>query len=96
MEIYGDVVTFVAPVGTVRAHGLLRRLAGFPLLEGARGRTGCDLDAVARALAAFSSLTAELGPWLAEADVNPVIAGPEGVAAVDALFVPRSMAAEGA
>jgi len=94
VEIYRDVVSFVPPVGPLRAHALLRRLAGYPLLEGARGQAGCDLEALAGALAAFSTLAKELGPWLAEADINPVIAGPGGVTAVDALFVPRAMAAE--
>jgi acyl-CoA synthetase (NDP forming) len=89
VEVYRDVVTFVPPVDARRALALLRRLLGYALLEGARGRPRCDLEALARALSAFSVLAATLGSALAEADVNPVIAGPRGVMAVDALFVPR-------
>jgi hypothetical protein len=89
VEVYRDVVTFVPPVDARRALALLRRLLGYALLEGARGRPRCDLEALARALSGFSVLAATLGSALAEADVNPVIAGPRGVMAVDALFVPR-------
>jgi hypothetical protein len=40
----------------------------------------------------FSWLCAEIGPLLSELDVNPVIAGPSGAVAVDALVVPLSAA----
>jgi hypothetical protein len=34
-------------------------------------------------------MIAELGHWLEAFDVNPLICGPSGVLAVDALAVPR-------
>ncbi|MBV9524006.1 MAG: acetate--CoA ligase family protein, partial [Alphaproteobacteria bacterium] len=66
----------------------LHRLKGFPLLEGARGRPSVDLAALSAAVARFSVLATALAPDLAEMDINPIIAGPEGAWAVDALVVP--------
>jgi len=65
----------------------LRRLKGFALLEGARGRPRADLDKLAHAVARFSLLAASLGGVLSEMDVNPIIGGPTGAFAVDALAV---------
>jgi acetate---CoA ligase (ADP-forming) len=69
---------------------LLDRLAMRPLLDGVRGEPAADVDAVARAIASLSVLAAELGDLLDAADVNPLIAGPEGCVAVDALVIPRA------
>ncbi|HZS84964.1 MAG TPA: acetate--CoA ligase family protein [Stellaceae bacterium] len=88
VEILKDAVTFLPPVDEAMALRYLRRLKGFALLDGARNRPRADLGALARAVARFSSLAEALGGWLREMDVNPVIAGPEGVVAVDALAVP--------
>jgi hypothetical protein len=45
--------------------------------------------AVIEAIVAFSRLAFDLSPYVAEIDVNPLLAGPRGVVAVDALIVPR-------
>lgn len=88
VEVMKDVATFLPPVDAAAAIGYLRRLRGFPLLEGARGRAPVDLAALGEAIARFSSLAAALGASLAEMDINPIIAGPRGAWAVDALTVP--------
>ena len=63
-----------------------------PLLDGHRGRPACDRTALGHQLAAFSVACAALAPVVGEVDVNPVIAGPEGCCAVDALVIGRSTA----
>ncbi|HEY2111577.1 MAG TPA: acetate--CoA ligase family protein, partial [Dongiaceae bacterium] len=73
-----------------RALKLLDRLRLRPLLAGHRKRPAADLDKLADAIASFSHLAASLGDLIAEFDVNPLIAGPEGVLAVDALGLPRA------
>jgi acetate---CoA ligase (ADP-forming) len=40
-------------------------------------------------VAALSHLAVDLGDVIAAVDVNPVIAGPSGCVAVDALVIPR-------
>lgn len=86
-ELLGDVVTFVPPVTPDRAVGLLRRLKGFRLLDGFRGRPKADLAALAVAVERFSQLCHEAGSLFAEIDINPVIAGTDAALAVDALLV---------
>jgi hypothetical protein len=89
IELMSDRVTALAPFGPRRARSLIDRLRLRPLLDGHRGAPPADLDALGLALARFSVLCAALGPALAEMDVNPVIATPEGCLAVDALIVRR-------
>ena len=89
LELLGDQVLALAPFDEIEARRLIDRLAVRPLLDGLRGAPAVDLEALAGALARFSVLAAELSDCLSEADVNPVIAGPEGCLAVDALMVGR-------
>ena len=54
------------------------------MLAGARGRPAADLTALADAIARVSWLAARLGPRLVELDINPLLATPAGVVALDA------------
>jgi len=90
IELLKDAVFAVPPVDSAEALRLIDRLAIRRLLAGWRGAPPADLDALAKAFANFSAMVAALGDGLAEVDVNPVIAGPSGVVAVDAVIVPRS------
>jgi hypothetical protein len=67
----------------------LNALALRPLLDGKRGAAPADLVSLSKALSRFSTLAADLGDLIAEIDVNPLIAGPQGCVALDALIVPR-------
>ena len=84
-ELWKDVALDIAPVSPARAEAMLRGLKGFPLLDGFRGAPKADLAAVARAVSAFSVLLAAAGERIAEAEVNPLIAGDWGCLAVDGL-----------
>ena len=89
IEVLRDRRMALPPVDEPRARRLLDRLAVRPLLDGVRGRPPADLDAVVHALVRLSGLAADLGDLLEALDVNPLIAGPQGCIAVDALVVPR-------
>jgi hypothetical protein len=88
VEVLRDRRFALPPVDRERALGMLDRLAVRPLLDGVRGARPVDLDAVADAIARLSVLAVDLGDRLTALDVNPLIAGPAGCAAVDALVVP--------
>ncbi|MFI6597550.1 acetate--CoA ligase family protein [Nonomuraea sp. NPDC050536] len=87
-EVYADVTVELAPVDAGTAEAMLRRLRGFPLLDGWRGARKADLRAAAEAVAAVSRLIAERDD-VAECEVNPLRVGPDGAVAVDALVVTR-------
>jgi acyl-CoA synthetase (NDP forming) len=91
IEVLRDRRMALPPVDEPRARRLLDRLAVRPLLDGVRGRPPADVDAVVHALVRLSALAADLGHLLEALDVNPLIAGPRGCIAVDALVVPRAM-----
>ncbi len=67
----------------------LNTLALRPLLDGKRGAPPADLVSLSTAISNFSVLAADLGDLIAEADVNPLIAGPQDCVALDALIVPK-------
>ena len=90
VEVLRDTITVIPPVSERDVRAMLPKLRGYALLQGARGTPSVDLDKLASAIAAFSRLAASLGDELSEFDVNPVIAGPWGATAVDALVVTRT------
>jgi acetate---CoA ligase (ADP-forming) len=92
VELLADRRFGLAPLGQRAAMAMLDRLAVRPLLDGVRGSPPADLEAVADAVARLSVLAADLGEWLDALDVNPLIAGPAGCLAVDALVLPSSPA----
>ena len=55
-------------------------------LEGVRGRKAVDLAALEEFLVRFSQLVVEQ-PWIKEIDINPVLASPERIVALDARVV---------
>ena len=87
-EALADVVTLEPPVTAEEALSALRRLKGQKLLDGYRGRPAPDIAALCDTVHRFSVLCATIGRHFAAIDVNPVIAGPNGAVAVDALMVP--------
>ena len=85
-EVLGDTACAIAPVSADAARSLLLSLQAAPLLLGARARAAVDLDAVAKVVARVSLLAAA-HPELVELELNPVLAGPAGVLALDSRIV---------
>jgi hypothetical protein len=85
-EALGDVAVALAPLDEAGAERLLLALRGAPLLRGARGRPPVDLAAAAAALAALSRVAAA-HPEIAEIEVNPLLALPDGALGLDARIV---------
>jgi acetyl coenzyme A synthetase (ADP forming)-like protein len=82
VEILKDVRFGLVPLTPVLARRMLSRLRGFPLLKGARGGAGVDLEAVEETLLRLSMLV-EQEPSVVEIEMNPVMARADGVEAVD-------------
>ena len=87
IEVFKDVVFRAAPVTEAEALRMLDELKSKVILDGVRGKPPVDKAAIARMISAVSCFGAAAGPRLAELDLNPVLAGAQGVTAVDWLMV---------
>ncbi len=87
-ELHRDVTLRLAPVDLATARAMIGEVRGLKPLGGWRNLPRGDLDALARAIVAFSRLAALGG--IAEAEINPLIIGREGegVIVADAWLVP--------
>ena len=86
VELMRDTTVAIAPVSAQEAKTMLARLKGFRLLTGFRGSAPVDIDALAQVVARVSELASDHATTIFEIDVNPVLARPDGVMAVDALI----------
>jgi acetate---CoA ligase (ADP-forming) len=89
VEFLADRAVALPPVDTPQALRMLGRLRVTGLLAGVRGQPPADAAAVAEAVVAVSAIARELGDQLEALDINPLICGPAGAVAVDALAVNR-------
>jgi acetyltransferase len=77
VEIMKDVTFHLAPITAQEALEMLRNTKSYALLEGARGRSRVDIDAIASCLQRLSQLVTDF-PQIAEMDINPLIVGEVG------------------
>ena len=89
VEFHKDTRFALTPLDVAAASRLIDGLAVRPLLDGVRGRPGADMAALVDGILRLAALADALGDVLAEIDVNPFIAGPDGGVAVDALVIPK-------
>jgi len=82
-EALGDVSLRLAPVDDSEAGQMMDQLRGAALLKGFRGAPPVKRPALLEAVMRLSILAAQ-SPAIAELDINPLLAGPGGVMAVDA------------
>ena len=90
IEILGDRTVALPNFDAPTARRYVDKLKTRALLDGKRGRPPSDVGSFAKAASRLSLLAHDLGDLLAELDVNPVIVGPKGAVAVDALVVPKA------
>jgi acetyltransferase len=82
VEVLKDVAFKIAPVTRVEAREMLASLKAKALLDGVRGEKGVDREKVVDLILRVSALLGDL-PEIREMDLNPVMAFPDGVYAVD-------------
>jgi acyl-CoA synthetase (NDP forming) len=81
-DVLGDRAFRLLPVTDVDAAGMWRSLRAARLLTGYRGAPTVNAAALEDLLLRLGRLAEDL-PEVAELDLNPVLAGPDGVVAVD-------------
>ncbi len=82
-ELIGDATFRIAPLTDTDVLELVTTGKAGRLVAGYRGAPAADATALADLLARLSKLGDEL-PEVAELDLNPILAGPDGCVAVDA------------
>jgi acyl-CoA synthetase (NDP forming)/GNAT superfamily N-acetyltransferase len=82
-DVHGDHAARLAPLTDADADDLIQAVRAAPVLLGHRDRPAADIGALRDTLLRVSRLATDL-PQVAELDLNPVIARPDGVFAVDA------------
>jgi acyl-CoA synthetase (NDP forming)/GNAT superfamily N-acetyltransferase len=81
-EVLADHAARLAPLSDTDADKLIHSIRSAPLLLGYRDQPAADLDALRDLLLRVSRLAEDL-PEITDLDLNPVIARPDGVYAVD-------------
>ena len=86
VEVYRDHALALPPLNTTLAQRLMEQTRIFAALKGIRGRKPVNLHALEQLLVRFSQLVMEQ-PWIKEIDINPLLATPNELLALDARIV---------
>jgi acetyltransferase len=86
VEVFRDRALGLPPLNTTLARRLMEQTQIFTALGGVRGRPPVDLGRLEQLLVRFSQLVLDQ-PWIREIDINPLLASPEGLTALDARVV---------
>lgn len=86
VEVFKDRALGIPPLTTTLARRMMEQTKIYTALKGVRGRKSVDLAALERLLVRFGQLITEQ-PWIKELDINPLLASPEKLLALDARVV---------
>lgn len=86
VEVYKDRSLALPPLDTTLALRMMEQTKIFHALKGVRGRRPVDIAALEDVLVRFSQLVVEQ-PWIKEIDINPLLASPDRLLALDARVV---------
>jgi len=83
VEVYRDRALALPPLNSTLAVRLMEQTKVYRALQGVRGRAAVDMTALETVLIRFSRLVIEQR-WIKEVDINPLVASPERMIALDA------------
>jgi acetyltransferase len=86
VEVFKDRALALPPLNSTLARRMMEQTKILKALKGVRGRKPIDLPALEELLVRFSQLVVEQ-PWIKEIDINPLLASPERLLALDARVV---------
>lgn len=86
VEVYKDRALALPPLTPPLARRQMEQTKIYTALQGVRGRTPVDLEALDELVVRFSELVVEQR-WIREIDINPLLASPDGLIALDARVV---------
>ncbi len=83
VEVFKDSALAIPPLTSTLAKRVMEKTKIYHALLGVRGRESVDINRLEQILMQFSSLIVEQ-PWIKECDINPLLASPTGMLALDA------------
>jgi acetyltransferase len=86
VEVYKDRALGLPPLTSVLAQRMMEKTKIYTALQGVRGQAPVNIAAINRLLVRFSQLVTEQ-KWIKELDINPLLASPEQLLALDARVV---------
>jgi acetyltransferase len=86
VEVWRDRALALPPLNTTLAQRVMEQTKVYAALKGVRGRKPVNLITLEGVLVRFSYIPVEL-PRIKEIDINPLLASPEGLVALDARMV---------
>ncbi len=86
VEVFRDRALGLPPLNTTLARRMMEQTRIFTALKGVRGRPPVDLAALEQLLVRFSDLVVEQR-WIKEIDINPLLASPDRLLALDARVI---------
>jgi acetyltransferase len=86
VEVYRDRALALPPLNTTLAQRLMEQTRVFEALKGVRGRAALNMQLLEQILVRFSCLVVEQRR-IKELDINPLLASPTGILALDARIV---------
>ncbi len=86
VDVYGDHALALPPLNTTLAQRMMEQTKIFAALKGVRGRKPVNMAALENLLVRFSQFVLEQR-WVAEIEINPLLASPERLVALDARIV---------
>ena len=86
VEVFKDRALGLPPLNSTLARRMMEQTKIYKALKGVRGRRPVDLVALEVLMVRFSALVAEQR-WIKEIDINPLLASPDGLIALDARVV---------
>jgi acetyltransferase len=86
VEVFKDSALALPPLNSTLALRMMEQTKILKALKGVRGRKPVDLAALEELLVRFSQLVVEQ-PWIKEIDINPLLASPDRLLALDARVV---------
>jgi acetyltransferase len=86
VEVFKDRALALPPLNATLARRMMEGTRIFTALQGVRGRASVDIAALEQLLVRFSEMVVTQ-PWIKEVDINPLIAAPRRLLALDARVV---------
>ncbi len=86
VEVFKDRALSLPPLNTTLARRMMEQTKIYKALQGVRGRQPVNLAELEQVMVRFSRLVVEQ-PWIKEIDINPLLATPDRLVALDARIV---------